>query len=160
MVVRLSALRTGLPPFNPRKFLVLISVRGCVNPRVVVRLHVLGTFKKTNYLIGTRTCDLPACSIAPQPSTLLDSPHYCCAEKNAMNETCTETRNVHKFFVKSKQKKTIGRQRHERKVKIKNNVKWAGCMWTKFRLGDTSGLLWTWKWKFGKLTDQLIWRRI
>jgi hypothetical protein len=39
--------------FTPSKFLVLISVRGLVDPRVIVRLE-----------------DLPACSIVPQPTTL------------------------------------------------------------------------------------------
>jgi hypothetical protein len=35
----------------------------------IVRLEGLGKLKK-NYLIGTRTRDLPACSIVPQPTTL------------------------------------------------------------------------------------------
>jgi hypothetical protein len=36
-----------------------------------VRLGGLGKSKKKIIdLMGTRTCDLPACSIAPQPSTL------------------------------------------------------------------------------------------
>jgi hypothetical protein len=44
MALRLSALRAGrhLPP---RKFLVLISVRGRVDPRDIVRLESLGQFK-------------------------------------------------------------------------------------------------------------------
>jgi hypothetical protein len=38
-----------------------------------VRLEELGQLKKKkpNDLIGTRTRDLPACSIVPQPTTLL-----------------------------------------------------------------------------------------
>jgi hypothetical protein len=39
----------------------------------MVRLEGLGKFIKFD-LIGTRTCDLPAPSIAPQPSALLRSP--------------------------------------------------------------------------------------
>jgi hypothetical protein len=35
-----------------------------------VRLEGLGKFKKSNDLIGTRTRDLPACSIVSQPTTL------------------------------------------------------------------------------------------
>jgi hypothetical protein len=34
----------------------------------MVRLEELGNLKKCNDLIGTRTSDLSACSIAPQPS--------------------------------------------------------------------------------------------
>jgi hypothetical protein len=68
MAVRLSALRAGraLPPR-------LISVRGWVDPRTIVRLEGLGQFKKI-HLIGTRTRDLPACSIVPQPTTVPRAP--------------------------------------------------------------------------------------
>jgi hypothetical protein len=38
-----------------------------------VRLEGLGELKKSNDLIGTRTCDLPASSIVPQPTWL---PHF------------------------------------------------------------------------------------
>jgi hypothetical protein len=68
MAVRLSALCTGRP-LCPGRFLVLISVRGRVDPRAIVRLKRLGKLKKIT-LIGTRTRDLPACSMVPQPTTL------------------------------------------------------------------------------------------
>jgi hypothetical protein len=63
-MVRMSALRTD------RSVLVLISVRGWVDPRAIVRLEGLGQLKKSNDLTGSRTRDLPACSIVPQPTTL------------------------------------------------------------------------------------------
>jgi hypothetical protein len=44
-------------------------------------------------------------------------------KNNAMSETFSETRNVRKLLVKSKQKRTTARRRHERKVKVKINVK-------------------------------------
>jgi hypothetical protein len=41
MAVRLTALSTG-HPLPPKRFLVLISVRGSVDPRAIVRLEGLG----------------------------------------------------------------------------------------------------------------------
>jgi hypothetical protein len=46
MTVRLSALRAGRP-LSPRKIPgIFISVRGCVDPRAIVRLEELGKLKK------------------------------------------------------------------------------------------------------------------
>jgi hypothetical protein len=73
MAVRLSALWAGRPlPFQEDSW-VLISVRGWVDPRAIVRLEELGKLKKI-HLVGTRTRHLPACIIVPQPTTLPLSP--------------------------------------------------------------------------------------
>jgi hypothetical protein len=46
-----------------------------------VRLELLGKLKKI-HVIGTRTCDLPACSIVPQPTTILCAPIYAVYREN------------------------------------------------------------------------------
>jgi hypothetical protein len=53
MVVRLSALHAGRP-LPPGRFLVLISVRGWVNPRAIVQLEVLGQLKNPMTSLGIR----------------------------------------------------------------------------------------------------------
>jgi hypothetical protein len=68
-----SALRASRP-LPPRKFLVLSSVRGWVDPRAIVRLKGLGQLKNPVTSSGTKLRDLPACSIAPQPTTLPRAP--------------------------------------------------------------------------------------
>jgi hypothetical protein len=73
MAVRLSVLCAGRP--LPRgRFLVLISVRGRVDHRAIVRLGGLGRLKKSSALIGNPPRDLPACSIVPEPTTLPRAP--------------------------------------------------------------------------------------
>jgi hypothetical protein len=69
MAIKLSAVRSGRP-LPQERFLVLICVRGCVDPRAIVRLEGLDQLKKSRNLIGIRSRNLPACSIVPQLTTL------------------------------------------------------------------------------------------
>jgi hypothetical protein len=63
------------PLFPPGRFVVLISVRSWANPRAVVQLEGLGKLKKSTSS-RTQTGNLPACSIIPQPTTLLHAPYH------------------------------------------------------------------------------------
>jgi hypothetical protein len=66
----MSALRTGRPlPLG--NFLGLIFVRGSVDREAIVRLEILGQFKYPVTSLGNQTRNLLACSIMPQPTTLL-----------------------------------------------------------------------------------------
>jgi hypothetical protein len=64
---------TRWPLLPPGRFLVLIFVRGWVDPGAIVWLEGLGKLKKCTSS-GTWTGDLPACSIVPQPTTLPRAP--------------------------------------------------------------------------------------
>jgi hypothetical protein len=72
MAVRLSALRAG-SALPLRIFLVLISVRGLVDPRPLVRLEGLVQMKKSNDIMN-RTRDLSVSNTVPQPTTLPRAP--------------------------------------------------------------------------------------
>jgi hypothetical protein len=70
-------------PLPPGRFLILISVRGWVEPWAIVRLEELGQLKKI-HLTGTRTRDLSACSIVPQPTTLPCAPLHNSSSLNSI----------------------------------------------------------------------------
>jgi hypothetical protein len=65
---------THRQPFIPGRFLVLISVRGYVDPQSHGAAGRIRPIEKSNDLIGNRNCELPACSIVPQPTTLRRAP--------------------------------------------------------------------------------------
>jgi hypothetical protein len=69
MAVRFSTLRSGRP-LPPGRFLVLISVRGWVDPQVHNAAGRIRSIEKSNDLIRNRTRDLPACSRVPRPTAL------------------------------------------------------------------------------------------
>jgi hypothetical protein len=70
MAVRLSAFPAG-HPLHPGRFVVLIFVRGWVDPRAIVQLKGLGQFEKSNDLIRNRTHYLLACKIYIKNVTFL-----------------------------------------------------------------------------------------
>jgi hypothetical protein len=73
MTVRLSALRAGHPlPLG--RLLVLISVKGWVDTRAIVRLEGLGQLKNTMTSSGIERETFRLCSIVSQPTTLPRAP--------------------------------------------------------------------------------------
>jgi hypothetical protein len=92
MALKLSTIR-ACRLLSPGRRLVLISVRGWVDPRAIVRLEGLGQLKYPMTSLGIR--DLPACSIVPQPSTPPQYVKVKCRERNQnLHSCCTYDDNL------------------------------------------------------------------
>jgi hypothetical protein len=76
MAVRLSALCASLP-LPPGRFLVLISVRGWLDPMCHSAARRIRSIEKFSDLTGNQTHDLPICSTVTQPTTQPRAPFYC-----------------------------------------------------------------------------------
>jgi hypothetical protein len=84
MAVKLSALRAARPlPLG--RFLVLISVRGRVDPQGHSAAGNITSIEKSND-IGCQARDLPACSIVPQPTMILRPPTFIICHKFGCKE--------------------------------------------------------------------------
>jgi hypothetical protein len=75
MAVRLSALRTGRP-YPQEIFLVLISVRGWVDPQGQSAAGRIMSMKNSSDTIGNRTHDLLACSTVPETTAPPRAPFF------------------------------------------------------------------------------------
>lgn len=64
---KIASLTLQLRSTLQKHIMVLIYVIGSVNPWGVVKLEELSKLLKFNYLIKSRTRDLPACGLVSQP---------------------------------------------------------------------------------------------
>jgi hypothetical protein len=80
----MSALSAGLLIPSGR-ILVLVGVRGCLNPRAVLCLEGLVKYEKSGCLTGNRTLHLLVCSTVPQSTALLPVSLFAMIMNNAAN---------------------------------------------------------------------------
>jgi hypothetical protein len=85
-VARLSALHTG--HLYPQEiFLVLISVRGWIDPRGHSAVGRIMSMKNSNDTIGNWSHGLPVCSSVPQP---LRAPSISWSSRISLSPSCSE----------------------------------------------------------------------
>jgi hypothetical protein len=76
--------------FTPQEdFWYSFLLRGWVDPWAIVRLEGLLSIDKPNDLIRNWTCDLPACSVVPQPTTLPCAPPQFSSKHRKYFHPCT-----------------------------------------------------------------------
>ena len=92
-VVRLSALRTG-HLYSNEIFLVLISVRGWVNPQGHSAAGRIMSMKNSNDTIGNPNRDLAVCSAVPQPTALQRALVSLVTQLKAPEESTIETISI------------------------------------------------------------------
>jgi hypothetical protein len=101
--------RLGCQPYSPAALYPLpsrkifwcsfpLEAESIPGPSAVGRITEIGR-KKSNYLIGTRTRDLPACSIAPQPSTVPTKASLNCLASKGTGRTVKWAENQNFEFV-------------------------------------------------------------
>jgi hypothetical protein len=83
--------------FNPRKIFWYSFLLGLSKLQGLMRMEGLGKLKKFSDLIESRTLDLPACRIAPQPSTLPRAPKFSFEAFENGVERCSEFRASSNF---------------------------------------------------------------
>jgi hypothetical protein len=93
MAVKLPVLCVGRP-LPPGRFLVLISVRGWVDLREIVRLEGLGQFKNE---VGNRIRNFPACRNVPQTYYVPACPPL--ADNTTVNLAYRTERNLCKYYL-------------------------------------------------------------
>jgi hypothetical protein len=84
MAVRVSALLSGRPLLS-RRFLVLVSVRGCVDPKGIIWLQGLGLLKNPATSSGSEPTSSRLVALCPnQPRSPVPSPPYPCVQYHVL----------------------------------------------------------------------------
>jgi hypothetical protein len=87
--------------YPPGRFLVLISVRGWVDLRTIMRLEGLGQFKNPMTSSGFESATFRLVALVPQPTRLLRAPKIVLFEKNGWEKYAAKGLNrcCHNIYV-------------------------------------------------------------